>query len=144
MKTSAVLLAFGLVACTSAASAEGLSTQPNDEICIALAVAMIRGDQAVKDEARPLLEQRNETCSPADMYLKIADARLQFLNAQQQGQQMAALEEQQRRSERDARIRTAGQAWLIYQAQQDALRRSNAPKTTTCRTFANTTTCDTR
>lgn len=144
MKAKLLSVGVMLALAPGFALAEGLASQPNDEVCIALAVAMIRGDQAVKDEAKPLLEERNETCAPAEMYLKIAEARLQFLNAQQQGQANAALEEQQRKSDRDARIRAAGQAWLIYQAQQDAIRRNNAPKTTTCRTFAGTTTCETR
>lgn len=144
MKACRLILSIVLPLLPGTVFAQGLRAQPNDELCIALAVAMIRGDQAVKDEAKPILEQRNETCAPSDMYLKIAEARLQFLAAQQQGASNAAMEEQQRQSDRDARIRAAGQAWLIYQSQQDAIRRNNAPKTTTCRTFGGTTTCDTR
>ena len=134
----AALLLAGQVA------AQNLSSQPNDELCIRMAVEMIRGDQAAKDALRPMLEQRGETCAPPDMYLKIAEARLQFLQAQQtQAVNDAGLEEQ-RREDRAARIRAAGQAWLIYQGQQDAQRRSNTPSTTTCNTFAGTTTCNTR
>lgn len=127
-----------------AGMAQDLKSQPNDELCIALAVAMIRGDQTTKDSVTPLLEERKEACAPSDMYLKIAEARLQFMKANQAQVAQDAATEQQRKADRDARIRSAGQAWLIYQAQQDAQRRANFPKTTTCSTFANTTTCDTR
>lgn len=130
-----------LLACT--ALAQDLSSQPNDELCIAMAVGMIRGDQATKDAVRPILEQRGEDCAPSETYLKIAEARLQFLQAQQAQVAQDAATEQQRKADRDARIRGAGQAWLIYQAQQDAQRRANFPKTTTCNTFGGTTTCNT-
>ncbi len=129
---------------TGAALGQDLSKLPNDELCIAMAVSMIQGDQPTKDAVRTALKQRGEVCEPADMYLKIGQARLQFLQAQQGqvAQQAAAAE--QAKADRDAHIRKAGQAWLIYQAQQDAQRRANTPKTTTCSTFFDTVTCDTR
>lgn len=138
----AVGAALALMA--GSAVAQDLTSQPNDELCIVMAVGMIRGDQATKDAVRPILEQRGERCDPADMYLKIAEARLQFLQAQQSQVAQDAATEQQRKADRDARIRNAGQAWLIYQAQQDAQRRASFPKTTSCQTFGDSTTCNTR
>ncbi len=139
-----ISLMIGLALLAAPAHAEDLASKRNDELCVSLAMSMIQGDRAAKDELQPVLVQRGESCAPSDMYIKIAESRLRL---QQAGQNQAALDEvaeQQRRSDRDARIRAAGQAWLIHQAQQDAQRRANFPKTTTCRSFANTTTCDTR
>lgn len=143
IRLSIAICAIGALT-TGAALGQDLNKLPNDELCIAMAVGLIQGDQPTKDAVRPVLEQRGEVCEPADMYLKIGQARLQFLQAQQGqvAQQAAAAE--QAKSERDAHIRKAGQAWLIYQAQQDAQRRANTPTTTRCRTVFDTVTCDTR
>lgn len=137
-------LAFVALLLTAApALAQDFTSLPNDELCIAMAVGMIQGDQPTKDAMRPILEQRGETCAPAETYLKIAEARLQFIQAQQAKAAQDAAAEQQRKADRDARIRSAGQAWLIYQAQQDAQRKADFPKTTRCNTFEGMTTCHT-
>lgn len=137
-------LLLPLLLLSSAAAAEGLDAMPNDELCIAMAVGMITGNQDLKDTTRPELERRGEICAPADMYIKIAEARIGFMRAQA-GQAPPPPVEPPEPSWR-RRVGAAADAFLIMQRQQQEQRRQNTviPSTTTCNTFEGMTTCHTR
>lgn len=139
---SRVLLSLLLL--SGAAGAEGLESMPNDELCIAMAVGMITGNQEIKDTTRPELERRGEICAPADMYIKIAEARIGFMQAQAGRAPPPPLQPPEP-SWRN-RIGAAADAFLIMQRQQQEQRRQNTvvPSTTTCNTFEGMTTCHTR
>lgn len=137
-------LLLPLLLLSGGVGAEGLDAMPNDELCIAMAVGMITGNQDLKDTTRPELERRGEICAPADMYIKIAEARIGFMRAQagQAPPPPAPLPEPNWRS----RVGAAADAFLIMQRQQQEQRRQNTviPSTTTCNTFEGMTTCHTR
>lgn len=136
------LLALALLSAASANAADGIQAVPNDELCIAMAVGMITGSQEVKDSVRPELERRSEICAPADMYIKIAEARIGFMQAKAAEPQPPAPEP---RPSIRQRIGQAADAYLEFQRQQQLQRQTRpAPTTTTCNSFEGTTTCHTR
>ncbi|WP_423176270.1 MULTISPECIES: hypothetical protein [unclassified Stenotrophomonas maltophilia group] len=135
------LLALALLSAASANAADGIQAVPNDELCIAMAVGMITGSQEVKDSVRPELERRSETCAPADMYIKIAEARIGFMQAKAATPQPPAPEP---RPSMRQRIGQAADAYLDFQRQQQLQRQTRpAPTTTTCNSFEGMTTCHT-
>ena len=134
------LLALALLYAASANAADGIQAVPNDELCIAMAVGMITGSQEVKDSVRPELERRLETCAPADMYIKIAEARIGFMQAKAATPQPPAPEP---RPSMRKRIGQAADAYLELQRQQQQRQTRPVPTTTTCNSFEGMTTCHT-
>lgn len=130
----------------TAAAAQDWASKPNDELCISLAVQMISGQDSGKQALIDELTTRGEDCSPSDMYIKIAQARLEFIaaRARDQAQPIAATQSDDDSFRRG--VGRAAQAYLLLQQQRQAEINANRPITTTCRhnDMMGTTTCDTR